>query len=390
MTERLTKEVEKVRQELQQTRARAVRGELGHLAPHTERQRFSGSGGAGNDVNVLAEEGIQEDDKIFLDKQIIDQAHARLREISVLSPAKEIGNPFDKPSPTQVDGVTFKRPNTAPSSNQQPNRDELTRSQSHSTRKATISNTTAPESNTITQTTSLPADLALSTDDQTSRSQQSPPPHNFIMHAGHTPISVRARIARDSLWSRLASTQSQNASQHHDDELGVVLNKDASPANSKPAPTRRKSPIPNLEGTNDVEGDIPLKSPRMLPTMPSGPSTPNLSQRDDPFAVLASKLEAVANDPKKALPEVLRYTVHVPSDELGVSHGVGGGKMGVGERHDGLGEQKGEHHEVGELEDEKEGDAGDEDDGEEEEEVGDIVVKTRKSLNFGSQLGKLK
>jgi len=205
------------------------------------------------------------------------------------------------------------------------------------------------------------------------------------MHAGHTPISVRARIARDSLWSRLAS--SQNASQHHSDELGVVLNKDASPPNTKPAPTRRKSPVPNLEGSNDVEGDIPLKSPRMLPTMPSGPSTPNLGQRDDPFAVLASKLEAVANDPKKALPEVLRYTVHVPSDELGVSHGVVK-RAGEGERHDGLGEQKGEHHEAGELED---GDAGDEeDDGEEEEEVGEIVVKTRKSLNFGSQLGRLK
>jgi len=366
MTERLTKEVEKVRQELQQTRARAVRGEM--QLPRI--QKSTGSG-AGN--NILAEEGIQEDDKIFLDRQIIDQANAKLREISVLSPPKEIGNPFDKPSPTQVDGVTFKRPSAQAHQLSQED------SRSQSSRKVNIAiDPVKGDANAY-----LPAELGLEIDDppsppQTARAQQSPPPHNFIMHAGHTPISVRARIARDSLWSRLSQTQ--NAEQHHDDELGVVMNSHASPP--KPVLARKKSPIPNLEGSNDVEGDIPLKSPRMLPTMPSGPSTPNLSQRDDPFAVLASKLEAVANDPKKAVPEVLKYTVHVPSDELGVSHGIVK-KSGEKEKgHDGLGEQKGEHHDPG--------DAADKDDGDGEEEVGEIVVKTRKSLNFGSQLGKLR
>lgn len=220
------------------------------------------------------------------------------------------------------------------------------------------------------------------------------------MHAGHTPISVRARIARDSLWSRLAQTQ--NASQHHDDELGVTLNKHTSPPKPSSAQlallsSQRKAPIPNLEGSNHVDGDVPLKSPRMLPTMPSAPSSPNLAQRDDPFSVLASKLEAVANDPKKALPEVLKYTVHVPSDELGVSHAPlkreGSGGNGNGKEkdrmHDGLGEQKGEHHDPGDAADVEEGEGGEEGD-EEGEEVGEIVVKTRKSLNFGSQLGKLR
>jgi len=379
MTERLTKEVEKVRQELQQTRARIVRGEA-QLPPQSQRS----TGGS----NTLTEQGIQEDDKIFLDQQIIDQANARLREISVKSPSKEAGNPFDKPSPTQVDGVTFKR---LSASSRQTSQEESSREKSQASRKMNMSN---PAMYPISENAYPLAEMSPSTEDppsppQTAHAQQSPPPHNFIMHAGHTPISVRARIARDSLWSRLAQTQ--NAEQHHDDELGVVMNKHVSPPTTKPVlPRKKKSPIPNLEGSNDVDGDIPLKSPRMLPTMPSAPSTPNLSQRDDPFAVLALKLEAVANDPEKALPEVLKHTVHVPSDELGVSHGIGMRKSAGKEKgHDGLGQQKGEHHDPGDVADE--GDGGGEGDGEEEEEeVGEIVVKTRKSLNFGSQLGKLR
>lgn len=148
MTERLTKEMEKVRLELQQTRARAVRGEL--QLPQLRRSAAGGDRMASTG-NGLAEQGIQEEDKVFLDRQIMDQAHAKLREISVMSPAKEVGNPFDKPSPTQVDGVTFKRPSAL---SQQPSQEESGRDRSQSSRKVTISNAAA---DTISETpTNLP------------------------------------------------------------------------------------------------------------------------------------------------------------------------------------------------------------------------------------------
>jgi len=91
--ERLKRDIAGLREELHDTRVRVLNA-----------NGLNGSGHHGG-MNGSYEDG----DKVFTDQAIIEQARAKLRELSVVSPGKEPGNPFDKPSPSNVDGVKLKR-----------------------------------------------------------------------------------------------------------------------------------------------------------------------------------------------------------------------------------------------------------------------------------------
>ena len=97
MIERLQRDMNALREELHLTRARVMRFE-----PSANGVGMAYTNGSG------AAEG-KDMDKVFTDDAIIQQAHQKLRELSVVSPDKQVGNPFDRPSPTQLDGVTIKR-----------------------------------------------------------------------------------------------------------------------------------------------------------------------------------------------------------------------------------------------------------------------------------------
>jgi hypothetical protein len=110
----LRKEIESLKQELHDTRSRIVR--------------------AGN--GYIAEE--EADDKTFTTQAIINNANAKLREFSVVSPEQERGNPFDKPSPTQLDGVKIRNKSVGLSS-----RDKSSSRGPSLSRRVTIADETA-------------------------------------------------------------------------------------------------------------------------------------------------------------------------------------------------------------------------------------------------------
>jgi len=149
----------------------------------------------------------------------------------------------------------------------------------------------------------------------------------------------------------------------------------------------RKIALPAYDG--GVDGDRDLRSPKMLPTNPTNPSSPGVGMGvsdDDPFSILAKKLEKVAMDPKAQVPVVLMSQRALAQEgELGVSMGkVGTEKGGRGLTE--CGTSGGKVCQGVEKEKEEEVD-------EEDEKIpalDDILMKTRKSLNFGSQLGSLK
>jgi len=105
MIEKLQRDMNALREELHQTRARVMRFEPSANVAGMPLGYTNGVNGGG----AATEAGHKDMDKVFTDDAIIQQAHQKLRELSVVSPDKQVGNPFDRPSPTQLDGVTIKR-----------------------------------------------------------------------------------------------------------------------------------------------------------------------------------------------------------------------------------------------------------------------------------------
>jgi hypothetical protein len=381
----LKKEVETLKNELHDTRSRIVRAGNGYMDRTIEEDS---------------------DDKTFTTQAIINNANAKLREFSVVSPERERGNPFDKPSPTQLDGVKIRNKSVGMSS-----RDKSSSRGPSLSRRVTIADETAvtidePDNDKRMLSLDLYTPLKkliISAVDQvippedpaspppTAFYGQSPPPQNFIMHAGSTPRSVRGLIARDAKYR--AQTGNHNHSQsiasamaNHDSEFSVTLK----PQAPMPAPTNpSRIALPDVTDADD--GDRQLKSPQMLPT---NPPTPN-SQKNDPFSVLTSKLERIASDPEQQIPVVLKsHKSLAHEDEMGVSmkkmEGNGFGKAkeltNCGSGNKGYDSEKDkENAKVDSVIGEGDGN----DDGEAEE-VGEIVFRKTKFTNFGAPLGQLK
>jgi len=106
------------------------------------------------------------------------------------------------------------------------------------------------------------------------------PPPNYIMHAGHTPLAVRSRSARDSFASEIADSDQMLAPQ--------------------------AGPVPNLvQGHGDADPE--LKSPKILPTEPG----------DVNFVLetLESRLKDVSDHPDENKPLAVRKAEAMSDDE---------------------------------------------------------------------------